>query len=225
MQSFITRANFSKSFSQKTKHYLPGLFKRYDLYLTGVTLKHSGLSSLPQLLCLILVARQLDHYGRKPILLVSIAGMALGMLALTLFGMLDDSTRRWAVFVGVLYIRVIFALGLGSVPPVYSAEILPSTIRAKGMGLVSLLNWVANAIVALSFLELKQRLKVTVDLGQKGTISLNFVYTLYASLLALSFLVVSLYYRETRQQSLELVPTEISESEDEDRSASRTRLL
>jgi hypothetical protein len=86
-----------------------------------------------------------------------------------------------------------YAVGLGPVFWLLIAEIFPMAIRAKGMSIATIVNWVSNLVVALTFLDLVE------VLGHAG------VFLLYGALalagLGFSFVLVP----ETKGLSLEAV--------------------
>lgn len=101
----------------------------------------SALTSVPQVLCLLIVAQLLDRYGRRPLLLYSLAMYALAISAFGLSIYIDDrSLRQWTQFGMIVVVRTVFSLGLGPVPAVLAAEVLPNEVRSKGMGVASLTN-------------------------------------------------------------------------------------
>ena len=105
------------------------------------------------------VSRQLlDSFGRRPLLLMSLAGMVLGLIALGLaFSLpgLSGMLGRVAVASLALYVGS-FALGLGPVFWLLISEIYPLKIRGLAMSIATTANWSANLIVAVTFLTLVQ---------------------------------------------------------------------
>jgi SP family galactose:H+ symporter-like MFS transporter len=106
----------------------------------------------------------LDRVGRKPLLLIGLAGMiaSLGILGLAfaLPGFL--ASQGWfAVACLMLYVAS-FAVGLGPVFWLLISEIFPLKIRGLAMGAASVVNWGANLVIALTFLSL------SLVLGQSG---------------------------------------------------------
>ena len=86
-----------------------------------------------------------------------------------------------------------FAIGLGPVFWLLVAEIFPLAIRARGMSAATIANWVANLVVALTFLDL------THWLGRPG------VFLLYAASTFAAFAFAYVLVPETKGLSLEAV--------------------
>ncbi|HVT70041.1 MAG TPA: sugar porter family MFS transporter [Trebonia sp.] len=99
----------------------------------------------------------LDKVGRRPLLLIGTAGMAVGMIV-TALSFLGGSqlTGGLAVvaIVGLFFYTGSFAIGLGPVFWLLIAEIYPLKIRGAAMSVASMANWAANFVVTISFLTL-----------------------------------------------------------------------
>jgi sugar porter (SP) family MFS transporter len=99
----------------------------------------------------------LDRVGRRPLLLIGTAGMAIGMVvaALSFLGgsHLTGGLAIVAV-IGLFFYTGSFAIGLGPVFWLLIAEIYPLKIRGAAMSVATMANWGANFIVTISFLTL-----------------------------------------------------------------------
>ena len=103
------------------------------------------------------VAMQLiDRVGRRPLLLISLAGMALSLGVLGLaFSLTQFKAVLGWVSIGSLMAYVgSFAVGLGPVFWLILSEIYPLRIRGRAMSVGTAANWSANLLVALTFLTL-----------------------------------------------------------------------
>ncbi|KAJ7133482.1 hypothetical protein C8R44DRAFT_829310 [Mycena epipterygia] len=76
-----------------------------------------------------------DRWGRRPILLSGAAVMGLSLCATGWFMYLDIEQTPGAVVVCVIIFNAAFGYSWGPVPWLYPPEILPLTIRAKGVSL------------------------------------------------------------------------------------------
>lgn len=97
-----------------------------------------------------------DRVGRRPLLLVGTAGMAvmLGVLGLGFF-LPGLSGVIGYVTLGSMFLYVgFFAISLGPVFWLMISEIYPLHIRGTAEGVASVTNWGANFIVGLTFLPL-----------------------------------------------------------------------
>jgi sugar porter (SP) family MFS transporter len=99
----------------------------------------------------------LDRVGRRPLLLIGTAGMAVGMIvaALSFLGgsHLTGGLAIVAV-IGLFFYTGSFAIGLGPVFWLLIAEIYPLKIRGAAMSVATMANWGANFVVTISFLTL-----------------------------------------------------------------------
>ena len=99
-----------------------------------------------------------DRVGRRPLLLVGLAGMVAGLVLLGLaFALPRLSGSLGVIAIGSLSLYVgAFAIGLGPVFWLLISEIYPLKVRGVAMSLATTANWSANLLVALTFLTLIQ---------------------------------------------------------------------
>jgi SP family galactose:H+ symporter-like MFS transporter len=135
----------------------------------------------------------IDRVGRRPLLLVSLVGMALSLFVLGLAFSLSQlsGSLGWIAVTSLMVYVGSFAVGLGPVFWLILSEIYPLSIRGRAMSVGTVANWSANLIVALCFLTLTQ------VLGKPATFWLYAVVTVGAWLFAF-FLVP-----ETKGKTLE----------------------
>ena len=174
-------------------YYAPTIFKFAGMSSASVAILASvGVGGVN--VALTLLAMQLiDRVGRRPLLLVSLAGMALSLFALGLAFSLPllSGSLGWIAVASLMVYVGSFAVGLGPVFWLMLSEIYPLRIRGRAMSVGTVANWTANLIVALSFLTL------TEVLGKPATFCLYGVVSIGAWLFAL-FLVP-----ETKGKTLE----------------------
>lgn len=134
----------------------------------------------------------LDRVGRRTMLLTGIAGMAIFLcgLAATYLAAGQGGPGMVAIIMIAAYIAS-FAIGLGPVFWLVNAEIFPLAIRGRGMAVSTVINWLANLVVTLTFLD------VTKAIGQAG------IFFIYAALCAAAFLFSARFVPETKGRSLE----------------------
>jgi sugar porter (SP) family MFS transporter len=137
----------------------------------------------------------LDRVGRRPLLLVSLAGMAVSLFALgTAFSLRrSPGGLGWIAMASLMTYVGSFAVGLGPVFWLMLSEIYPLGIRGRAMSVGTLVNWGANLAVAVSFLTLTQLL------GKPGTFWLYAVVSIGAWLFAFRLV------PETKGRSLEAI--------------------
>jgi sugar porter (SP) family MFS transporter len=94
-----------------------------------------------------------DKWGRKPLMFLGATGMGISLLAMGLMAQrLTDaaSTNRWMLLFIILYV-VCFGLSVGPVTWVILAEIFPTAIRGRALGLATFFLWMADYVVTQTF--------------------------------------------------------------------------
>ncbi|MGO9272683.1 MAG: sugar porter family MFS transporter [Terriglobia bacterium] len=95
----------------------------------------------------------LDRVGRRPLLLLGIAGMGLSLIHLGyLFG--ASHVPRNAILIDVIAYLASFAIGLGPIFWLLISEIYPTTVRGQAMSLASVVIWISDLLVTMTFLTL-----------------------------------------------------------------------
>jgi len=99
----------------------------------------------------------LDRVGRRPLLLIGIAGMGLSLIHL---GYLFRMTHlvRSAILIDVIVYLASFAIGLGPIFWLVISEIYPTTVRGQAMSLASVTIWLSDLLVTTTFLSLVEAL-------------------------------------------------------------------
>jgi sugar porter (SP) family MFS transporter len=116
----------------------------------------------------------LDRTGRRPLLLVGIAGMAASLGALGLVfrhASSGGASATLAVASMMVYVAA-FAISLGPVFWLLIAEIYPLRIRSSAEGVAAAFNWTANLVVSLTFLTLVHALGATATFWLYGVLSI-----------------------------------------------------
>ena len=118
-----------------------------------------GVGVINVLLTLVAMAL-VDRIGRRPLLLIGLAGMILGLGILGLAFQLSSlaGALGWIAVVSLMIYVGAFAIGLGPVFWLLISEIYPLKIRGLAMSMATAANWGANLLVALTFLTLIQLL-------------------------------------------------------------------
>ncbi|GAB3457812.1 sugar porter family MFS transporter [Actinophytocola sediminis] len=132
-----------------------------------------------------------DRAGRRPMILVSLAVMAISVFLLGLAFLVGMGSVLTLLFM-VIYIAA-FAAGLGPVFWTLLGEIFPPSVRAKGSSVSTAVNWTANFVVSLAFLPLASLI------GQGQT------FWIFAVICALALLFVGRYLPETQGRDPEQI--------------------
>jgi len=137
-----------------------------------------------------------DKLGRRPIMYAGFVTMGVAMITVgCLFniGVEHDPSLGYPAIVALLVFIIGFAMSAGPIIWVLCSEIYPLAGRDVGVTFSTCTNWVANAIVGMTFLSLLK------DLGSGNT------FLLYGGLNALFIVFFLLFVPETKGVSLERI--------------------
>ncbi|HEX4766395.1 MAG TPA: sugar porter family MFS transporter [Lichenihabitans sp.] len=180
------------------------------IYFAPTILQKAGLSSassailatagigLVNVVMTLVSIRLIDRLGRRPLLIVSLAGMALSLLALALgeaYG--AGGPLAYVTLLSLCAYVAFFAIGLGPVFWLLISEIFPLGVRGRAMGVATVGQWVFNLVVTATFLDL------VAALGAPGTFAAYAVLTLAA----LGF--TAKLVPETRGRTLEAIEADL----------------
>ncbi len=104
-----------------------------------------------------------DRKGRKPLLLVGLAGMILSLVALSFACFGQGSVGPWIATGSLMVYIGCFAFGLGPIPQLITSEVFPNTIRSRGVSIAMMASWICNFLVVFTFMDL------TTYFSQAGT--------------------------------------------------------
>jgi SP family arabinose:H+ symporter-like MFS transporter len=130
----------------------------------------------------------IDKVGRKKLLLIGSLGTALCLAGVAAI-FLAHQHEQLLVWLLVGYIAF-FAFSQGAVIWVYIGEVFPNRVRAKGQSLGSFAHWLMNGAISLVF---------PVMAAKSG----GYPFVFFAAMMVLQFVVVALFYPETKGLSLE----------------------
>jgi SP family galactose:H+ symporter-like MFS transporter len=139
-------------------YYAPTIFQFAGMSAPAVAILATAGVGLVNLLTTIVAVRLIDRVGRRPLLLVGLAGMVVSLGVLGLAFLLPNLSNAlpWLALGGLVLYVGSFAVGLGPVFWLLISEIYPLQVRGLAMSLATLANWGANLLVALTFLSLVQ---------------------------------------------------------------------
>src|SRR6478672_106498 len=160
--------------------------------------KITVITSVTNILTTLIAIALIDKVGRKPLLLVGSAGMAitLGTMA-AIFGtapVVDGAPHPtgaplWIALVAANLFVVAFGMSWGPVVWVLLGEMFPNRIRAAALGLAAAGQWAANWAITVSFPALRE--------------TLGLAYGFYAVCAVLSGFFVWRWVQETKGMHLE----------------------
>ena len=176
-------------------YYAPTIFKFAGFSSSSVAILASVGVGIVNVVLTVVAMQLLDRVGRRPLLLVSLAGMALSLIVLGLAFSLPQlsGSRGWIAVASLMAYVGSFAVGLGPVFWLILSEIYPLRIRGRAMSVGTAANWSANLIVALSFLTL------TEVVGKAAT------FWLYAAVSIGAWFFAFLLVPETKGKTLEQI--------------------
>ncbi|GMY36023.1 probable polyol transporter 6 [Fagus crenata] len=145
-------------------YYSPEVFRDAGIHnkkqLVGVTV----IMGITKTLFVLVSAFFLDRFGRRPLLLLGSAGMAISLAGLGLgskYLEYSNNTPGWAIalcVVAVCAAASFFSIGLGPITWVYSSEIFPLRLRAQGSSLAISVNRLVSGLVAMTFLSISREI-------------------------------------------------------------------
>jgi SP family galactose:H+ symporter-like MFS transporter len=176
-------------------YYAPTIFKFAGIAATGPAILAGAGLTMVRWFFHVMAIFLLDRVGRRPLLLVGVAGQVVGLAILgAAFHFQQLASLKSYVAIGALVTYVAcFAFGLGPIFWLLISEIYPLKIRGAAMSVVTVTNWALNLVVAVTFLTL-----VGV-LGQAGT------FWLYGAIAVGAWIFFYLLVPETRGKSLEQI--------------------
>ncbi len=161
------------------------------------------ITSVVNILTTLIAIACVDRIGRKPLLLVGSAGMAISLAVMAFVfqtakvvdmdgvatPQLGDAAGVTALVAANVFV-IAFGMSWGPIVWVLLGETFPNRIRAAALSLAAGAQWVANWVVTVTFPSLRD-------------ISLGITYGIYAVFAVLSFVFVQRWVRETKGMELE----------------------
>ena len=175
-------------------YFAPTIFQAAGLSsASAAILATAGIGAVNVVMTLVAIWL-VDRVGRRALLLTGLLGMCAGLCLLAIGFLLGSGAALgWLTAASLAAFVGCFAVGLGPVFWLLISEIFPLAVRGRGMSAATVANWIANLVVALTFLGL-------VDLlGRPG------VFFLYAALSAGAFAFAFYLVPETKGLDLEAV--------------------
>jgi SP family galactose:H+ symporter-like MFS transporter len=174
-------------------YYAPTIFEFAGFKTAGFSILATASVGVVNVAFTILAIRLLDRVGRRPLLLVGVAGQGVALAVLgAAFYLHQLSGIIGYIAIGSLALYVAsFAIGLGPVFWLMISEIYPLKVRGSAMSIATVVNWGVNLVVALTFLTLVN------TLGRPQT------FWLYAVIGIAAWVFIYRLVPETKQKTLE----------------------
>jgi MFS transporter, SP family, galactose:H+ symporter len=135
-------------------YYAPTIFQQAGFHSALSSILATAGVGLVNVLMTIVSIPLLDKIGRRPLLLASLSGMCVALVALALGFAIGGAALKW---IGVLSLAIYiasFAIGLGPVFWLLISEIFPLSVRGQAASVATMANWLSNFLVSLTFLTL-----------------------------------------------------------------------
>jgi sugar porter (SP) family MFS transporter len=172
-------------------YYSPEILRRSGYPSAKAAILAAAIIGVANVLVTLVSLALVDRLGRKFLLLLGTAGMAVSL------GWVGAAFHQHAggiqVFYAVIGYIVSFGLGLGPVMWLLISEIYPTKIRGRAMSLATLSVWGSNWVVAGTFLSLLRAA------GPAGT------FWIYAGICVVAFVFCYALVPETKGRTLEAI--------------------
>ena len=169
--------------------YAPDIFAKADLGIDAA-LFQTILIGLMNIVFTILAMLVIDKIGRKKLILIGAAGMAVCYIIIGYLFQIGR-TGDWMLLSFIMLAIAFFAFGLGPTVWVILSEIFPNKIRGAAMSVATLSLWVACYILSLTF-------PVFVEWFNTSN-----TFWIYAVICVIGFVVIYKILPETKGISLE----------------------
>jgi MFS transporter, SP family, arabinose:H+ symporter len=169
-------------------YYAPIIFMKAGYESASSALLASIIVGIINFIFTIVAVSTIDKFGRKPLLMVGLAGMFLSMGAT---GLLFQSTEGVSlILIPILAFVAFYAMSLGPIAWVIVSEIFPNRIRGVAIAISMISLYLADFLVALTFPRLMEKFG-------------NGTFYFFTGVCALAFLFSWLIVFETKGKSLE----------------------
>ncbi|CAF3719621.1 unnamed protein product [Adineta steineri] len=153
------------------------------------------------LIATLIALKLIELLGRRPLIIWPLAIIIVIMIGLTIFIVLNaknpEEKKEALAIVSIVFILifiVLFAIGLGPIPYVYSNEVFPVEARAAGLSLAMFINWFCKFLIATFFLPLQSAIE-------------GYVFLLFCLFVALAFTLLFFKMPETKNKRLQEIQT------------------
>ena len=170
-------------------YYAPEIFKSTGDG-TGSALMQTVLVGVINVLFTLVAIKYVDNWGRRVLLLVGTAGMAL-CLAIVGAAFHFDMAKGYLVLIAILAYIAFFAISLGPLAFVVIAEIFSNRNRGKAMSVAIFFLWISVFVVSQTFPMLL------------SSIGSAYTFWIFMVMSVLAYIFVQKMVPETKGKSLE----------------------
>jgi SP family xylose:H+ symportor-like MFS transporter len=168
-------------------YYAPRIFESMGA-AKDASLMQTVIMGLVNVIFTVVAIFTVDKWGRKPLLIVGSAGMALGMFAISGLAFMEVIGIGTLVFI-IIY-TASFMMSWGPITWVLISEILPNKVRGKAVAVAVAAQWAANYFISSTYPAMME-------------FSGGFTYGFYGLMSVLSLIFVWKMVPETKGKTLE----------------------
>jgi len=170
-------------------YYAPRIFERAGFARVSA-IGQSTIVGLVNMLFTIVAILLVDRVGRRPLLLIAAAGMGLSEILLG-FAFKIQGLSGTAILAVILLYIAFFAMAMGPIVWVVMSEIFPTRLRGSAMAAATVVLWLADFVVTLSFPVISDKLNEST------------AFWIYAVMCAIDFVFILAVLPETKGKTLE----------------------
>ncbi|MCI2422545.1 sugar porter family MFS transporter [Saccharopolyspora sp. K220] len=182
-------------------YFAPSILRATGFGTSGAILSTVGVGVVNVALTVVAIGL-VDRLGRRPLVLIGLAGMALSAALLGAVYLLPDlsGAAGYAALIAIAAYVACYAVSLGPVVWLMISEIYPLRIRGSAMSVSTIALWLTNVLVALTFLSM------FAALGGTAT------FWIYAGVCVAAWLFTYFLVPETKQRTLEQIEADLQMS-------------
>ncbi len=168
-------------------YYAPRIFESMGA-AKDASLMQTVIMGLVNVIFTVIAIFTVDKWGRKPLLIVGSAGMAIGMFAISALAFMEIIGVGTLVFI-IIY-TASFMMSWGPITWVLISEIFPNKIRGKAVAIAVAAQWAANYFISSTYPAMME-------------FSGGFTYGFYGLMSIISLIFVWKIVPETKGKTLE----------------------